>query len=119
MNRILFVVCAVVLWQGFGAVGPAFANSSSAAQAIAEGRRIAETQCAACHAVGVTGQSSLESAPKFRSIGQKYDVDNLAEALVEGIAVGHPDMPQFEFSPEQSDALIAYLKSIQQPSNPR
>jgi hypothetical protein len=41
-------------------------------------------------------------------------VANLEEALAEGISVGHPAMPQFQFSPEDADALIAYLESIQE-----
>jgi len=40
-------------------------------------------------------------------------VDNLAEALAEGILTGHPQMPEFAFPPDDVAAIIAYLKSIQ------
>ena len=41
-------------------------------------------------------------------------MDGLAEALAEGLSVGHPDMPEFVFEPDQVAAILAYLKSIQQ-----
>ena len=39
---------------------------------------------------------------------------DLAEALAEGLFVGHPDMPQFVFDAQDVGAIIAYLKSIQE-----
>jgi cytochrome c len=38
----------------------------------------------------------------------------LAEALAEGLSVGHPDMPELVFEPDQIAAILAYLKSIQE-----
>jgi hypothetical protein len=38
----------------------------------------------------------------------------LAEALAEGIFVGHPDMPEFVFEADEVGAILAYLKSIQE-----
>jgi hypothetical protein len=43
----------------------------------------------------------------------KYPIDSLQEALAEGIVSGHPDMPIFVFSPQDVDAIILYLQSIQ------
>lgn len=77
------------------------------------GQEIAATHCGSCHAVGV-GESPAPEAPPFRTLSRNYRVDTLEEALAEGISVGHPAMPQFEFAPEDVDALIAYLQSIQQ-----
>ncbi len=76
------------------------------------GREIAERFCARCHAIGEEGKSPHESAPPFRQIVAKGNVENLEEALGEGIVVGHPDMPQFQFSPQDVGALVAYLKSL-------
>ena len=39
----------------------------------------------------------------------------LAESLAEGIMVAHPRMPQWEFEPQQIDALLAYLETVQVP----
>lgn len=91
---------------------PAAAQEGKAA--MAAGQRIAKANCAPCHAIGKTGASPREGAPPFRTLHRRYDLDNLQEALVEGVAVGHrgSDMPEFEFTPERTDALIAYLKSL-------
>jgi hypothetical protein len=43
---------------------------------------------------------------------QRYPVDHLAEALAEGIVVGHPMMPQFTFDPPEIDALLTYIESL-------
>ncbi len=79
----------------------------------AHGRALAEAHCGACHATGRVGASTAPEAPPFRALSRNYRVDMLQEALAEGISVGHPAMPQFQFAPEDVDALIAYLQSIQ------
>jgi len=67
-----------------------------------------------CHAIGRGGDSPNPLAPPFRELGQRYAIDDLAEALNEGIITGHPQMPEFRFSPAEVNDLIAYLRSIQQ-----
>jgi mono/diheme cytochrome c family protein len=79
----------------------------------AHGRTIAETHCSSCHATGRVGDSPAPEAPPFRTLSRNYRVDMLQEALAEGISVGHPAMPQFQFAPDDVDSLIAYLQSIQ------
>jgi cytochrome c len=80
---------------------------------VARGRTLAQTNCARCHAVGRVGRSPLREAPPFRDLHTRYPVEDLAEALAEGIRTGHPGMPEFRFDPDQVDALIAYLKSLE------
>ena len=87
--------------------------SASVQKDIAAGRTLAKARCSACHAVGAQGASPLAKAPHFRELGRHYPLDNLAEALAEGIVAGHPDMPSDPWEPEEIDRLIAYLKSIQ------
>ena len=84
---------------------------------VADGRAIAETQCASCHAVGVSGQSAAQGAPPFRYVLSRYDGASLTENLVEGIRVAHA-MPEFQFDPKGADALIAYLGTIQSTAPP-
>jgi hypothetical protein len=43
----------------------------------------------------------------------RYNVEDLAESLGEGILVGHPSMPVFRFDPDQIENLIAYLKTLE------
>jgi hypothetical protein len=51
-------------------------------------------------------------APPFRDLTKRYPVDNLAEALAEGIVTGHPAMPHFTFEPREIDALLRYISSL-------
>ncbi len=76
------------------------------------GRAIAQAKCARCHAIGVEGDSPLAVALPFRVLPQRYPVENLAEALAEGIYVGHPMMPEFKFDPPEIDALLAFIDSL-------
>jgi mono/diheme cytochrome c family protein len=97
---IVFSLC----WAG--------ASQAQTRSDIAAGRQIAEKICGGCHAVGPQGQSPHKDAPPFREIAARGNVENLEEALGEGIVVGHPDMPQFKFKAQDVGALIAYLKSL-------
>ncbi|MBI1205048.1 MAG: c-type cytochrome [Rhodopseudomonas sp.] len=77
------------------------------------GEQLLTRDCASCHAVGRTGVSPHKGAPAFRTLGQRYPIESLEEALGEGIMSGHPDMPEFNFDADQVGAIIDYLKSIQ------
>ena len=81
----------------------------------AAGRLIGERLCSRCHAVGPSGDSPLAAAPPFRILGRSFPVDNLAEALAEGIVTGHRQMPQFELTPAQVGDFLAWLRVIQTP----
>jgi mono/diheme cytochrome c family protein len=92
---------------------PAAAGAQpQAADRIADGRALLEERCARCHSIDQTGASPFAPAPPFRILGTRYPVENLEEALAEGILGGHPAMPEFVFEPEQIDAIITYLKSL-------
>ena len=82
---------------------PAFAKGDRA-----RGLKIAQRNCTPCHAVGRTGDSPNPKSPPFRSLAQR-------SPLSEGMMVGHeaPEMPVFEFRPDQIADFIAYLGSIQ------
>lgn len=82
-------------------------------QNIAAGKALVEASCAQCHAVGRTGDSPHREAPPFRELGQRYPIQDLEEALAEGIVTGHPEMPEFIATPEQIGSIIAYMDSIQ------
>jgi cytochrome c len=78
------------------------------------GQELLSANCARCHAIGRTGQSTHPEAPPFRTLGSRYPIDALAEALAEGLSSGHPDMPEFRFEVPDVDAILAYLNSIQE-----
>ena len=81
----------------------------------ARGRAFAQVNCSTCHAIGETGQSPYAPAIPFRTPSENYPVENLAEALAEGIGVGHSgdvQMPEFVLSPEEIDDLLSYLETL-------
>lgn len=79
---------------------------------VERGRGILDSNCARCHSIEKTGDSPFGLAPPFRTLYQRYPLEDLEESLAEGILSGHPAMPEFRFSPEQIADIIAYLKSI-------
>lgn len=99
-----FVVALVA-----GAV-PAVAAGDNPAAA---GHALVNTHCSRCHATEKTGESPMVSAPRLRDLHLRYDVEQLGEALVEGIATAHPGMPEFQFDQVEASAIIAYLKSLE------
>ena len=107
------------------AVAAVFLSSAAVAQSsmeIERGRALVERYCATCHAVGRTGTSPYAPAPAFRTLHERYDVEALAEALAEGMVVGHNgarQMPIFRLDPPQIDDLLAYLKSLETPASSR
>jgi cytochrome c len=72
-----------------------------------------KANCSRCHAVEKFGESPLPIAPAFRTLHTKYPVENLQEALAEGIRTGHPNMPAFQLDPGQISDVIAYLKTLE------
>jgi mono/diheme cytochrome c family protein len=83
------------------------------AAVLGRGQALVQRNCSACHAIGPKGDSPNPAAPPFRELHRRYSIDNLAEALAEGMLTGHPAMPEFQFSPGDVSAIVAYLKSIQ------
>src|SRR5437870_2924751 len=78
-------------------------------EAIQRGEALLVQRCAACHAVGRSGESRNPAAPAFRTLSQRYKIEALEEALGEGLITGHADMPEVSISPEDIGAVIAYL----------
>lgn len=97
-NRAMIILLAML-------AVPGIAEAASAKR----GATLAQTRCAACHAIGRTGASPNLTAPTFRRIATQYPVEQLQEALAEGIVTGHGPMPEFTFSPQEIDDLLAYL----------
>lgn len=85
-------------------------------EAAARGRAVAESECAGCHAVGREDASPLAEAPAFRNLAARYPVEQLEEALAEGIVTGHAGMPEVAWEPERIAAFIAYLKNLRIPA---
>jgi len=100
----------VAALAGAALLRPAAADDND----LKHGEELLQRDCAPCHAIGRTGESPKKEAPAFRTLGQRYPIESLEEALGEGLMSGHPDMPEFSFDADDVGDIIAYLKSIQQ-----
>ena len=89
---------------------PAWAQQSPSVQ---RGANLARAHCARCHAIDKVSQSPLRIAPPFRTLRERYPVEDLEEPLAEGIVTGHPSMPEFRFAADQIGDFIAFLKSLE------
>lgn len=94
------------------AVSIGLGATPATAQDAALGRSLVETYCSVCHSIERSGESPHAGAPPFRDLHDRYNVDLLGEALVEGLVSGHPDMPEFAFDPYEAASIIAYIKSL-------
>jgi mono/diheme cytochrome c family protein len=110
----IFVAIAAILAAG-AALARDEPQDKQQDKQIERGRAIANANCSRCHATGTRGKSPNPASPPFRTLTKKYPLENLEEALAEGIVVGHGGlvMPRFEFSPAQIEALLDYIASIQ------
>lgn len=87
-------------------------STTTNAYEIESGKILAEQLCAKCHSIDLKGKSPNKDAPAFRKFSPMWPLENLEEALAEGIVVGHDEMPEFKFSPEQISNFIAFLSSL-------
>jgi len=94
---------AMIVWAGM---------VPAAAQSAQRGAVIARTYCANCHSIDKLSPSALKDAPPFRDLHRMYPVENLQEALAEGIVTGHPSMPEFRFDAAQISDFIAFLNTL-------
>lgn len=107
------------IWTGCVLALAALAMQGGSALAdgsLRAGAELAERHCARCHAVA-SGPSPVADAPAFSGLARKWPIEYLAEALAEGIVTSHRhdvEMPEFVFSPDEIDDLLAYLDSIQE-----
>ena len=92
------------------AATPALAQDEAAK--IAEGKRLAEINCIKCHNIEASGESPLTDAPPFREIAKNYDEMELVDGFMEGLAVRHPLMPDWDVTEPQAQELAAFVLSL-------
>jgi mono/diheme cytochrome c family protein len=85
----------------------------------AAGWQIAKDRCSSCHAIDAVLPSPRPDAPPLRHVLDIYPDEMLAERLIEGMRIGHDDMPRFDFNVIAADSLVAYLKSIRSDEAPK
>jgi cytochrome c len=109
-----------IVWQTARSVAlliclVAAVGMASAQDEVERGRLLVATLCAECHAVGRTGASPDAGAPTFRSMDDHTDLDEFILRLRTGQPGTHPDRPDFRFSRDDGNAVVAYLRSVQGP----
>ena len=83
---------------------------------VTEGRKVAQGRCASCHAIDRVSVSPLVSAPPLREVLTIYeDEEALAVRFIDGMRVGHNEMPLIDLSVKEADQLILYIRSITAP----
>ena len=85
----------------------------AASPAEQRGKTFALNNCARCHSIDRVTESPLKIAPPFRTLHLRYPIENLGEALAEGILTGHPTMPEAPLDPDQVHDLLSYLKTLE------
>ena len=113
-RRALLALPACVLLGALAAACASDPNAPIARSPVQEGRMIAQSECAGCHAIRELGNSPREGAPPLRTVLNRYNPERLGQAFREGMIVGHTDMPVFMLSEPQTDALLAYLQDIKE-----
>ena len=78
-----------------------------------QGEAMAETICAACHAIGLDDMRPHQDAPAFRDLSASHSMDSLRERFLQGIMTDHPAMLDYQFEPEEVDSLIYYISALQ------
>lgn len=82
------------------------------AKMIAEGKRLATINCTRCHNIEAEGESPLTDSPPFREIAKNYDTDELVDGFMDGLAVRHPLMPDWDVTQQQAEELAAFVMSL-------
>lgn len=98
--------------NGLKRLGEPEAVAAESDKLIAQGKTLAEKNCAWCHAVGPTGDSPNPRAPRWRDLYMKHPVLALREPLTRGIGRPHDEMPKFELSDKDIDTIVAYINSL-------
>ena len=74
-----------------------------------EGARLARQWCTSCHIVA-PGTGGSDAAPPFQMIANDPKVTE--GGLRAWLADPHPPMPRFDLTRAETDAIIAYIKSL-------
>jgi cytochrome c len=91
------------------------ASAADDPESAFRGRRIAEANCASCHALSRVDESAMPAAPPLRQIGKAIPRGKLRQLLRGTVFLQHAAMPDFEPDQRQADDLAAYITDIAHP----
>jgi cytochrome c len=79
---------------------------------LADGKALAVKLCFRCHATSNDMVRLIDPGRLLRDLAPRWPLENLGEELTEGISVGHPAMPEFEFNSREIEVLLACLNLV-------
>jgi len=100
-----------MLLTSLSLVGPAAAVDPESAF---RGKRLAEANCADCHAIAQVDESLEPAAPPFRAMARRRDLATLRTDMTGDLFLRHAIMPDFEPDARQADDIVTYMESIQE-----
>lgn len=89
------------------------AQTQEELSAILHGQGLAETNCATCHSIGLTGESPNPDAPKFRTFSSYRSITLIGWELMNEDWGEHRKMPQFKITVEQVRDILEWIKWVQ------
>ncbi len=98
--------------KGLKRLGEPVTVSTESDKLIAQGRALAEKNCAWCHAIGGKGESPNPRAPPWRDLHKRHPILALRDPLTRGIGRPHDEMPKFELTDNEIDTIVAYINSL-------
>jgi mono/diheme cytochrome c family protein len=78
------------------------------------GKRLAEANCADCHAIAQVDESLEPAAPPFRALARRRELSTLRSEMTGALFLRHAVMPDFEPDARQADDIATYIESIQE-----
>ncbi|KYK50496.1 cytochrome C [Bradyrhizobium liaoningense] len=106
----IVILIALSLLFLFSVVHTAAGAPRPGSRTIAEGQRLAQAWCQSCHAVERHMTDFFDEAPSFQAIADRQGTTALSLKVF--WRTSHRSMPNLVISPEQADALSAYILSL-------
>lgn len=82
---------------------------------IREGEALAAKNCGGCHGVAASGFSPNKDAIEFRNIYRRHALFELRQPITRAVMATHEQMPQFQLSADEINAIVAYINSLSTP----
>lgn len=76
------------------------------------GQTLFSNNCAACHGVDGSGASMMLRAQNIAFNTPEWQKKYTDKQMVEIIRNGKASMPNFDFTPEESQALVKYIRTL-------